>query len=564
MHNFSSFSIDKNFLLSALALCLSISWLIPIHQVPWLSFNSDALAALVLLLPAWLIVFKTQVSFRLDALGLAVVLCIISVWSQYLFGEIASFGTAWIYALYLMGFLLAMLIGRAWQQKNPYQCSDFIFTAVLLGGLLSVVVQLCQLFEIGFSGGFVLPLSSSRYFANLGQSNQLGSLLMLSILACAWFYIKGSVNGVFWLTLTIALAFGLAMTGSRTGWLNMSILAAGLFFYRNRGAAKKLLPGSIGLLVFYFSFVFFQPWVFIKNFFGYALGDIAVRTILDEARLQIWKGLISSRNDYFLTGYGWGQIPNSQTFYANSALDLGGMVVQSHNLFFDLVLWVGLPVGFILFGLFFLWAFKLLYKLNDIRVLLMVFFLLVLFVHSMLEFPLHYAYFLLPAGLMAGAISQLTDSLAIKLPRFMVLLVLVVSTVAYSVTVKDYFIVEKGFLGLRFKQNGIQGVEAFPSGDIMVLTHLRDYIVFTTIDPLLHHSETDINLGRKVISSFPSALGIYNFAAMLAFSGESQEAEFWLNRICKINNKSQCQIMEAYWTKLVDQNPSISHVRFEH
>ena len=240
------------------------------------------------------------------------------------------------------------------------------------------------------------------------------------------------------------------------------------------------------------------------------------------------------------------------------------MVVQSHNLFFDLVLWVGLPVGFILFGLFFLWAFKLLYKLNDIRVLLMVFFLLVLFVHSMLEFPLHYAYFLLPAGLMAGAISQLTDSLAIKLPRFMVLLVLVVSTVAYSVTVKDYFIVEKGFLGLRFKQNGIQGVEAFPSGDIMVLTHLRDYIVFTTIDPLLHHSETDINLGRKVISSFPSALGIYNFAAMLAFSGESQEAEFWLNRICKINNKSQCQIMEAYWTKLVDQNPSISHVRFEH
>ena len=70
-----------------------------------------------------------------------------------------------------------------------------------------------------------------------------------------------------------------------------------------------------------------------------------------------------------------------------------------------------------------------------------------LFVHSMLEFPLHYAYFLLPAGLMAGAISQSSNAIAIKIPRLVVVLILAMSTAGYFVTVKDYAVVEGGFLG---------------------------------------------------------------------------------------------------------------------
>ena len=506
---------------------------------------------------------KKEVSFKLDAIGLAVVLCFISVCSQYAFGKIASFGIAWIYALYLLGFFLAILAGSAWQQKDTSQCVDFIFLSVLFAGLLSVVVQLFQLFELGLCSGLVRSLDSSRYSANLGQPNQLGSLLVLGILACAWFHIRNSLNGMIWTFLAIVLAFGLAMTGSRAGLLNMAFLSAGLLFFRGEIKAAKLFAGSITLLGSYFCFVFFQPWVLLKNYFGYVSVEVVVRTFVDQARIQIWEGLIASRDDYLLSGYGWGQIPSAQTFYANPQLDLNNLIHQSHNLFFDLVLWAGLPVGLILFGLFFFWMFKLLYKLNDIRVIIMAFFLFALFTHSMLEFPLYYAYFLLPAGLMVGAVSQLTGALAIKVPRFMVVLILVFSTVAYSVTVKDYLVVEKGFLGLRFKQNGIQGVEPFPADSIVVLTHLRDHINFTTIDPVLNHSETDIGLGYEVVSSFPSALGIYNLAAMLAFSGRSQEAEFWLNRICKINNKSQCQIMQDYWVRLVKQNPSISRVRFE-
>lgn len=563
MHNFISASIEKNLIIAVLALCLSLSWLIPVHQIPWMSFHSDALTALILLVSAWLVLLKKDVRFKLDALSLAVTLCIINIWSQYLFGKIASFGVAWIYSLYLIGFLLAMLIGRAWQKHTPNQCSDFIFFSVLLGGLLSVCIQLCQLFEVSFTGSFVLPSNSSRYFANLGQPNQLGSLLILSILACAWFHIKNSINGAFLIVLAIILTFGLAMTGSRTGLLNMTILTCGVFFYKDKATARKIFPSSIWLLAFYYSSVYFQPWLFIKKILGYAVNDVGVRaTLVDQARLDIWKGLITSHHDYFFSGYGWGQIAHSQTFYANQQLDMGNMIIQSHNLFLDIILWTGIPFSLILFSLFFFWAFNLIYKLDNIRALLITFFLLVLFIHSMLEFPLHYAYFLLPAGLMAGVVSQSTNATAIKIPKFIIALLIALSTAAYSITIKDYIIIEKGFLGLRFKQNNIQGVEDFPADSIMVLAHLRDYIVFTSSDPTLNHSQADINLGRKVVASFPSALGIYNFSVALAFSGNTQEAEFWLDRICKINNRSQCELIKSYWSNLVKNNTSITHVRF--
>lgn len=564
MHNFISASIEKKLSIAVLALCLSMSWLIPVHQIPWMSFHSDALTALILLLPAWLILLKTDINFKLDALCLAVTLCIINIWSQYLFGKIASFGVAWIYSLYFIGFLLAILTGRAWQKHTPNQCSDFIFLSVLLGGLLSVGIQLCQLLDVGFTGSFVLPSNSSRYFANLGQPNQLGSLLILSILACAWFHIKNSINGAVLMALAIILTFGLAMTGSRTGWLNMTILACGLFFYKDKTTARKLFSSSIWLLAFYYSSVYFQPWLFIKKLLGHAVDDVGVRaTLVDDARLDIWKGLITSHHDYFFSGYGWGQIAHSQTFYINQQLDMGNMIIQSHNIFLDIILWTGVPFSLILFGLFFFWTFKLIYKLDDIRVLLMIFSLLVLFIHSMLEFPLHYAYFLLPAGLMAGVVSQSTNAIAIKIPKFIIALLIVLSTTAYSVTIKDYIIIEEGFLGLRFKQNNIQGVDEFPADSVMALTHLRDYIIFTTSDPTLNHSNADISLGREVVASFPSALSIYNLAAILAFSGNSQEAEFWLDRICKINNRSQCELIKSYWSNLIKQNPSIAHVRFD-
>lgn len=543
------------------AFLLSLCWLIPIHQIPWMSFHTDASVSLVLLVPAWLLLANKNTPVALGSLGVAAVFCILSVWAQYVSGKIDSFGMAWIHSLYLAGFLVAVLTGRSWSKRTPYQCDDFLFYAVLIGGLLSVGVQLLQLFEAGFSSGLAYPGRTGRHAANLGQPNQLGTLLTLGIVACGWFHVRRNTNGFALMVLAMLLAFGLAMTGSRTGWLNMTALVAGVLVFRKKAASRHLVLAALVLLAFYFSMVFFQPWSFISKILGHT-GDIPGRSLVDHARLNIWKGLLASLSDYFLSGYGWGQIHHSQIFSANPELDLGNMVIQSHNLLLDFVLWVGIPFSAILFALGLFWLFEAVSRTSDLHGYLKLCFLLVLFVHSMLEFPLHYAYFLLPAGLMAGSIGAAANTTVIKVPKLAVVLLMVLSTAAYAITVKDYLVIEDGCLGLRLKQNRIQGVEEFQADRIMALTHLRDYIAFSSNDPALKHSEADIALGKQVASSFPSALGMYKLAAALAFAGEHDEAAFWLDRICKINNRAQCETIRAYWSDLIEQNPDLGPVDF--
>ena len=169
------------------AVDFALSWLLPNHHEPWVDVHSDAWAALSLGVLGAVVLWRSRSAAGLSwhMLPLLALACAALVWLQYAGGLVESFGVAWISTLYLLGLALALLGGAAWERWRPGLCADFLFIAALVGATGSVAVQLQQWLRIDPGPFFWLfiPPPPTRVHANLGQPNQLSTLLCLGVLA---------------------------------------------------------------------------------------------------------------------------------------------------------------------------------------------------------------------------------------------------------------------------------------------------------------------------------------------------------------------------------------------
>ena len=134
----------KFFWLIFSAIFYSLAWLIPNHFMPWLGFHSDALSALVLLLLSLVVVFKAKLNIHWHGLAILVLLFLLVISAQYAFGLIFHLGVAWINALYVFGFLVALLVGSLWERSATLECADFLFWTVVFGATASLGERACS------------------------------------------------------------------------------------------------------------------------------------------------------------------------------------------------------------------------------------------------------------------------------------------------------------------------------------------------------------------------------------------------------------------------------------
>lgn len=532
------------FLLSA---AYSMCWALPNHAPPWMSFHADALASLVLLIGALVVFVRTKGVVYIDGISATVASCVFVIAAQYQFGLIDSFGVAWINALYVFGLFLALIIGRVWSRVDSFGALDFVFLSFFIGATISFLFQVHQVFDLAIFSDFILQGDSGRYSGNIGQPNQAASLFMLGILSCAWLCVRRYIkrNSAFFMAALFVVA--LVLAGSRTTIVNMVVIILLLFCYRKVKGVSELMFASFFLTGLYFLCLLFIPYLLV--FFNAENGLTEIRPMVDSARISIWKGLFYAVLERPLFGYGWGQISHAQVSDALPALDIGGLVVQSHNLFLDIFLWNGLLFGSLVVFVFIYWFFHVLSRISDLNQILALLVLMVLLVHSMLEFPLHYAYFLFPAGVVLGALNQLVNIRAVRLSAGIGLLVLFISATSFFLTIRDYIIVENGFYDLRMVHNNISNVDSFDGERVIVLTHLRDYIVFARMPLERSHYVDGVQLGMLAISGFPSTLAMYKLSVLLAYLGRDAESQYWRERVCKLFNSSQCNYVNDEWER---------------
>ena len=546
----------------AAALLIAFAWLLPNHYMPWVAFHADALMATGLLLVASGVLFASlKESSEWQWLTFVVAIISLIPIFQYMTGMIPFWGVAWINCAYLTGFLLALLVGERWERLASGQCLDVLFLAVGIGGLVSMYLAMHQLLRIDSLELWVMQTDSSRPGANLGQPNQLATLFVLGMLASSWGYYRRHLSGVTATFLAGFFSLGVAITQSRTGWLNVTILLVLMQVWARRLASRHFTIASSGLAVFFITSI-----IGITPLVDWLLSE---HSVFFDGRLEVgarplaWKLFWDALKLQPIWGFGWGQGVFAHFQMAIDHPYLRVIFFQSHNLFLDLALWNGIPIALAIISPLLWWSFVALSRIKNLGDLLCGLFLLVFGIHAMLEYPLHYAYFLLPFGLVAGVASvKLRFTPAAILPGWVTVALLLICTSILVVTVRDYMLVETSFNALRFEKARVGNAKNGQPPDVLVLTQLRDMIRFARVDPYAKFQPNELNWMRQIVQAMPSSYVMQKLSTALAINGEPKEAYLWMERLCRMSPMDQCINAQETWKVQASKYAAVAAVRW--
>lgn len=515
-------------LLAVLAFFLSLAWVIPNHTKPWSSFHSDAIVGLVLLLATLWVLIRTRGRLELIGVGLFLLLLALVPWLQYSTGMITSFGTAWINSLYLVGFSLAIFAGWHWEKLTPGECLNFLFLAISCAAVVSVVIQVVQWLQLVTDNLWIVDVDS-RFPANLSQPNQLASLLLLAVVGVAWGYAKKALGPVVAILLVLYLLFGVALTDSRTAWLNIVGILVGLFLFWGEGRPKHLSRALLGFGIYFVVLHFSLP---VIN--ELLVGKVsASRTVGDAIRLGMWKSLAMAALERPWLGYGWGQTAVA-VFAAKDFPFTASVTTHSHNIVLDLVLYNGLILGGLVVAVFAVTFRRFLGSLKQAYFIFPLLAVGLLLVHAMLELPLHYAYFLLPFGMIVGVLGHRSDiKVWLVCPKWIGFGFAIAVGYGLWLTVADCIQIERTYFNVYFGKKGkVIPPEFLPK--VNVLPQWRDRLLLDNEIPSDKLSPERLNWMKGVVIATPQSFLVFQLARSLALNGRPDEAREWLESMCKM------------------------------
>lgn len=396
--------------LAALCAMLVLPFLNPHHLHPIPTFRQEWMAAGCGLLAASLLL-KRGVFARLEVPGIAglplALLALLLV--QRAAGLVAFPAQALIFALYLLWALLLLVVGRSLRQDIGIDdLVTRLAAAILAGTLLATALLALQLTDPQLLPGWVFP--RPRGAGNLGQTNHLANYLCLGLASAIYLHVAGKVGVVLLSLCALLLVSAASLTGSRSvivyaaGFAALSLWAAWHF---GKPALAKIARISVLLLVA----TLLLQWLFAYVDVGRILqASLSGERLFNEAsgtsaRLQLWRTGLAIFAEHPWLGAGLGQFPIQAYRLAGAHPDAGyfGGGEHAHNVFIHLLCELGplAPLLAVLLGL--RWWLGFARQAWSPAHWWIAAVLLVLAIHSQLEYPLWYAYFLGIAALVLGA-----------------------------------------------------------------------------------------------------------------------------------------------------------------
>ncbi len=514
-------------MLELLASVLMLSaWLLTDHYPPWMSVYNDSAMAMslaVLLLATSLRRTPNQARAVPPVFWWLTAIALIP-WLQWLFGKVSYSGDAIVGSLYVLGFSCAVLCGNQWAQRQPRDSAAWLATTLVMGASLSAALAVFQASGAVSLGTWMLPIcSGGRACANLSQPNNLGTLIGLGAVGLVLLREQRRIGSWAGGLLLALLLIGAAASQSRTAMLYGPAIGLGLFVARQKGL--KVQTGHWVIAAATAShWLLVSAWPTLEHLLLLDTTAGLSERSLDAGRLGAWTMFLDATTLYPWSGFGWLQTASAQLTVAENHAALTGVWQQTHNLFLDLLVWCGYPLGLSLCGLIVFWFVHRTRRVLTIEGVVGLISVSLLGIHSMLELPHHYAYFLIPVGLWVGYVEHSSGG-GVRRLTWLRWAPVAISLGLVLAVLRDYPEVEEDFRLARFESLRIGTLSApKPAPDAPFLSGLTAQLRLMRAQPVSGMSADQLDEMASAVRRFPSASSMAKLAWAWALNGRLPDA----------------------------------------
>lgn len=534
------------------AVAIFISYTHPYHIHPYRTFYHDLIACLglvgglayfVVSRPAPLPGVPAKVHLRFPLLLVLPLGIVLMILLQMLTGLITPAALAGFPILYLLLFAAALVFGAslALDAGRTERAVSLIALAHVLAAAVSLVFQHIQMLGLDATPVVMYMAKSSqialRPYANVAQPNQLALLYFFALAGLWYFYRSKKLPALVCSIIAALFLWGTVLTQSRIGW----ILVPLFFVYtlskpgneqHNKRTAAVVLTA---LLLLYVALVLLLPQ--ISQSIGFAANSVAEHVGGRSERSVLWQTAWQLAAQHPCAGIGWFGYGTGQVSIAAS-LSSSTYAEHAHNLPLNLAAELGWPACIIIMGGLGWWFYQT--CLKPAKSLPLQFCTLCLFavgVHSMVEFPLWYAFVLIPVGVIMGLLHQMRWPTAGSVVKPAVVLAgFALACVVMSGITLDYQRVVSGFKALRYARQGMQTRENFLQKPAFTLfPQFFEYFKLTNIKPREGMSAEEITYVETWTPRFGFVHILSLQAEVYALNGQPQKAAHTMQTLQRLH-----------------------------
>ena len=529
--------------LAALGLMLIVPFVYPHHYNPIPSFYQE-LIAVILSLPALTLLLRRRIIRRIEIPEIAILPLGIGalVLLQFVCGKVVFPSQALLFLLYLLCAVFMLIVGRSLRRTlGLTRLVTPLAYALLCGALLAAALLAAQLFAPALNSVFVLERSGSNGIGNLGQPNHLANYLWLGIVSAITLHAQGRIGKTLLASCLMILLGAASLTGSRSVAL-YAVGCALLSIWAARHFAHPALKRSarIALLLLPLAVVLHWALGHLEASSALAVTTSGERLLQPvggaSQRLQLWRTGFAVFADHPWLGAGVGQFPWESYVLAGAQADsstLGG-AEHAHNLFVQLAAEFGGVAPLLVLILGWRWWITFVRQPWSPAHGWIAIVLLVEAVHSQLEYPLWYAFFLGIAALALGAGSQkgMRPQLG-RIGRTIVAAALLLAALTLANLGSDYGRLEAALNPQLAKDKEtraetLAGLEKLRRESL--LGHYVDLIYANTLSVDREALKDKIVVTQTAMRLSPAEQVSFNLAYLLALDGRLGDSQLALRR----------------------------------
>ncbi|MEO8343749.1 MAG: Wzy polymerase domain-containing protein [Gallionella sp.] len=526
---------------------VTLMWVFPFlhyrHEIPLTAFDQEwwsaMLGVLALILLAARAFWQQPEIPRIAQLPIAL---IVVVMLQLALSKMAYFDQALLYILYLLFAALLMILGaRLRACFGIAKLAIVLAFSLLIGAELSALIGVLQHYQwhTPLDAVVVMQISSGIY-GNLAQPNHFANYIALGLISLGLLFQQHKIKSGYVILLSVPLLFVMTLSGSRSSWLYL-LLMIFLAGWAARGDAtlrpllrySALLVVGFGLMHLLVQMSFMAGANNETNTVQRLLASNGGGDTSGSIRLYLWREawLIFRESPWLGVGFGQFAWHHFQLLPLLKANNISGLYNNAHNLIFQLAAETGIAGLLALFASMGVWFYGLRRTRPSAAHWWGYSALGVLAIHSLLEYPLWYAYFVAIAAILLGAFDETRYRLELRnIGRLSLILILVLGLISLLQLRNNYHRLKDALAIFPASANAADAFRRTRDGLIAVhggalLAPYAELYIFLNSEVNPDHIQQKLALGTSAMRFIPTSQVVYKQAFFMAQDGQLAAAE---------------------------------------